>query len=51
MEAFLSGKFLRRFLELFCKATWMAFNPQKFVFLEVGWDVEGPYFIEGSLAF
>jgi hypothetical protein len=28
-------------LELFCKATGMAFIPQKSVFLEVGWDVEG----------
>jgi hypothetical protein len=28
-------------LELFCKATGMAFNPQKSVFLEAGWDVEG----------
>ena len=36
----MSGKYLRRFLEHFCKATGMVFSTQKSVFLEFGWEAD-----------
>jgi len=38
--SFVEWEFFKEVLDLFCKATGMAFSPQKFVFLEAGWEVE-----------
>ena len=47
----MSGKYLRRFLEHFCKATGMVFSTQKSVFLEVGWEADELVLIKAILPY
>jgi hypothetical protein len=38
--SFFEWEVFKEVLDLFCKATGMAFSPHKSVFLEAGWEVE-----------
>jgi len=44
-------KVYKEVLDLFCKATGMAFNPQKTSFLEAGWDDVEPNLLKELFPF